>query len=219
MSTLIRTETGKDPRGNLYLTNVYQSFADMTPAANATSYTLTLEDGVYTLSETFTEEIPDPSGGGGQVYPEIWSLDVSTVTEPIETFLLFKNGLSSLEMGQWTQWKAGQPPGTNTYPDGFPKNSSNQYVQQLLLRFNRGETDYLTPRIVVKNQKVFSVPPNLSGVGYATNDIAGNPFTFSNQVNFLFTGATCVQEGGTFRVTREWLTSRPGKWDSYIYGP
>jgi hypothetical protein len=219
MSTLIREETGKDPRGNLYITKVYQSFSDITPDQNATSYTLTLDDGVYTLSETFTEEIPDPSGGGGQVYPEIWSLDVSTVTEPIETFRLFKDNLSSLEMGQWAQWKAGQPPGTNTYPDGFPKNSSNQYVQQLLLRFNRGETDYLTPRIVVKNQKVFAVPPNLSGVGYATNDISGNPFTFSNQVNFLFTGATCVQEGGTFRVTREWLTSKPGKWDSYIYGP
>jgi hypothetical protein len=28
-----------------------------------------------------------------------------------------------------------------------------------------------------------------------------------------------VTEGSNFRVTMEWLTSRPGKWDSYIYGP
>jgi hypothetical protein len=220
MSTLIRTETGKDARGNKYLTNVYQDFASMTPDTGATSYTLTQEDGVYTLTETFTEEVPDPGGGGGgQVYPDIWSLDISTITEPIETFLLFRAGISAQEMGQWTAWKAGKEPGTDTYPSGFPANSSNNYVQQLLLRFNRGEVDYLTPRIVVRHQKVFVVPPNLGGVGYASNDISGCPFTFSNQVNFLFTGATCVQEGSTFRVSREWLTSKPGKWDSYIYGP
>lgn len=210
---------GKDARGNKYLTNVYQDFAEMTPTTGATSYTLSQEDGVYTLSETFTEEIPDPGGGGGQTYPEIWSLDVSTVTEPIETFLLFKNGISAQEMGYWTQWKSGKEPGGDTYPSGFPKSSVNEYVQQLLLRFNRGEIDYLTPRIVVKNQKVYQVAPSLAGVGFATNDIQGCPFTFSNQVNFLFTGATAVQEGGLVRVTREWLTSRPGKWDSYIYGP
>jgi hypothetical protein len=219
MSTLIRTETGKDARGNKYLTNVYQSFTEINQTAGATSYTLTQEDGVFTLSETFTEEIPDPGGGGGQGYPEIWSLDVSTVTEPIESFLLFKNGMSAGEMGYWAQWKAGQLPGTNTYPEGFPKNSTTEAVQELLKRFNRGETDYFTPRIVVKNQKVFSTPPSLTGVGFATGDIQGCPFTFSTNVNFLFTGASSVQEGGTFRVTREWLTSRPGKWDSYIYGP
>jgi hypothetical protein len=72
---------------------------------------------------------------------------------------------------------------------------------------------------VVKNQKVFVAPPSLGGVGFATNEITGCPFTFSSQVNFLFTGASSVQEGGTFRVTREWLTSKPGKWDSYVYGP
>lgn len=187
----------------------------MTPSAGVTSWTQTQEDGVYTLTETITEQVPDPGGGGGTTYPDIWSLDISTVTEPIETAYYFQNGMSLTEMGQWMAWKQGRETG---YPDGFPQNSGNQVVLDLLARFNRGETEYLTPRIVLKHQKVYSVPPALTGVGYATNTVNGNPFDFSNTVNFLATGATATQEGGNFRVTQEWLTSRPGGWDSLIYG-
>ena len=220
MSTLVRTETGRDSRGNKFLTNTYEDFAQMTPDASASSWSLSQQDGVWRLEETYTEQVPDPGGGGGATtFPDIWSLDISTVTEPIETFLLFRNGLSAQEMGWWNQWKAGKDPGSETYPSGWPISSSNGYVQALLLRFNRGEVDYLTPRIVLKHQKVYSAPPSLEGVGYATNTVAGNPFNFASTVNFLFTGATSVQEGANYRVTREWLTSRPGKWDSYIYGP
>jgi len=220
MSTLVRTELGRDQRGNKFQTNVYESFTTMTPDSGASSWSLTQADGVFTLTETYTEQVPDPGGGGGgTTFPDIWSLDVSTITDPIETFILFKLNISAQEMGYWTQWKAGREPGSTTYPSGFPGNSTNPYLQQMLLRFNRGETDFLTPRIVVKHQKVYTVPPGLGGVGFATNDISGSPFTFSSQVNFLLTGATCVQEGANYRVTQEWLTSKPGKWDSYIYGP
>jgi hypothetical protein len=223
MSTLIRTETGKDARGNKYLTNVYQDFASMTPDASATSFTLTQEDGVYTLTETFTEEVPDPGGGGGgQVYPDIWSLDVSTTTEPMESNPYFKNGMTLQQMSWWAAWKAGRDAEDGKiYPtDGFPGTgpSTNAVVQALYERFNRGETDYLAPRCVVKHQKVYLVPPSLGGVGFAVNDIAGNPFNFPNDVNFLATGATAVQEGSTFRVTLEWLVSKPNKWDVLIYG-
>ena len=221
MSTLVRTETGRDARGNKYLTNVFESFETMTPDPQASNFSLTQADGVFTLTETYTEQVPDPGGGGGggTTFPTIWSLDVSTITEPIETFILFRLNISTTEMGYWTQWKAGREPGATTYPSGFPGNSSNAYLQQMLLRFNRGETDYLTPRIVLKLQKVYSSPPALTGVGMATNTVTGNPFTFSSTVNFLMTGATAVQEGANYRVTMEWLTSRPGGWDSYIYGP
>jgi hypothetical protein len=216
MKTLTKTETGKDARGNKYLTNVYQDFAEMIPTAGVTSYTLTQEDGVYTLTETFTEEVPDPGGGGGgQTYPDIWSLDVSTITEPLETNPYFKNGINAEIMGQWAAWKMGRDTG---YPDGFPQNSGNQALEELLTRFNRGETDYLSPRCVLKHQKVYTVPPALSGVGFASGDPSGNPFSFPSNVNFLMTGATAVQEGGTFRVTFEWLVSKPGKWDTLVYG-
>lgn len=220
MSTLVRTETGKDARGNKYLTNVSESFETMTPDSGASSFSLTQADGVFTLTETYTEQVPDPGGGGGgTVFPDIWSLDISTITDPIETFILFRSNISSQEMGYWTQWKAGREAGATTYPSGFPGNSSNAFLQQMLVRFNRGETDYLTPRIVLKHQKVYASPPGLGGVGLATNSVSGNPFTFSASVNFLMTGATAVQEGENYRVTMDWLTSRPGGWDSYIYGP
>jgi hypothetical protein len=218
MKTLTRVETGRDARGNKYQTKVYQDFAEMTVTSGVTSYVATQEDGVYTLSETITEEVPDPGGGGGAGFPEIWSLDVSTISEPIETNAYFRTGMSLAEMSWWARWKAGMEAAAGT-PDGFPASSTNQVVQNLYQRFNRGETDYLTPRIVVKFQKVYMVPPPLTGVGRATNDIAGNPFTFSNTVNFLMTGGTALREGGTYRVTMEWLTSKPGGWDQLIYGP
>jgi hypothetical protein len=222
MSTLVRTETGRDARGNKFLTNTYESFTQPTPAATASNWTLSQADGVWTLTETYTETVPDPGGGGGTTFPDIWSLDISTVTDPIETFILFRNNISAQTMGWWQNWKAGREPGPTTYPDdGFPAYgpSTTEWTNQLLLRFNRGEVDYLTPRIVVKHQKVYSVPPHFDGVGFATNTISGCPFNFSNQVNFLMTGATATQEGGNYRVTMEWLTSRPGGWDSYLYGP
>ena len=217
MSTLVRTELTRDQRGNKTQTNVYESFATMTPDTGASSWSLTQADGVFTLTETYTEQVPDPGGGGGggTTYPDIWSLDVSTISEPIETNPYFKTNMTQLEMSQWTAWKQGRDTG---YPNGFPQNSTNDVVQQLLLRFNRGETDYLTPRQVLKHQKVYSVAPSLNGVGFATGAPAGNPFSFRTDVNFLLTGATAVQEGGNFRVTFEWLTSSPGNWDSYIYG-
>lgn len=222
MSTLVRTETGRDSRGNKFLTNTYEDFSQMTPDTGASSWTQSQADGVWTLTETYTEQVPDPGGGGGATtYPDIWSLDISTVTEPIESFIIFRNNITPQTMGYWQNWKAGRDPGPNTYPDdGFPVYgpSTTEYTQQLLLRFNRGEVDYLTPRIVVKHQKVYAVPPALTGVGYASNNIAGCPFNFATSVNFLMTGATATQEGANFRVTMEWLTSRPGGWDSYVYG-
>jgi hypothetical protein len=221
MSTLTRVETGRDARGNLYQTKVYKGFEALTPSNSATSYTLTHEDGVYTLSETFTENVPDPGGGAGS-FPDIWSLDVSTITEAMESNLYFKNGMTLEQMGWWTAWKMGRDAEKGKiYPiDGFPGSgpSTSAVVQQIYERFNRGETDYLSPRVVVKLQRVYATPPNLGGTGYATGNIPGCPFSFRSDVNFLQTGATAVTEGNLFRVTLEWLVSKPGNWDILIYG-
>jgi hypothetical protein len=64
MSTLVRTETGRDQRGNKFQTNVYESFTSILASANASSWSLTHADAVFTLTETFTEQVPDPGGGG-----------------------------------------------------------------------------------------------------------------------------------------------------------
>jgi len=213
MITLTRSETGKDARGNKYLTNTYESFQTIPPSTGASSYTLTHVDSVYTLVETFTEQVPDPGGGGGgTTFPDIWSLDVTTTTEPIETNLYFRNGMSAAEMSNWTRWKQGREDATD------PNTSDNPVVQALYQRFNRGETDYLAPRSVVKLQKVYTVPPSLAGVGFASGKPAGCPFSFATDTNFLFTGANVVTEGGLYRVTREWLSSSNGPWDPDIYG-
>jgi len=213
MSTLVRTETGRDARGNKFLTETYESFTEPTPSLSANSWSKSQSDGVWTLVETYTEEIPDPGGGGGNVFPDIWSLDITTTSEPIETHPVFRLYMSNAEMANWTAWKQGREDATD------PATSSNAAVQNLYLRYNRGQTDYLASRIVLKHQKVYVAPPSLAGVGYALDEITGNPFTFSNSVNFLVTGATCVQEGSNYRVTMEYLTSSFGKWDSYLYGP
>ena len=216
MSTLVRTETGRDQRGNKFQTNVYESFTSILPSANASSWSLTHADAVFTLTETFTEQVPDPGGGGGGAgFPDIWSLDITTSSEPIETNKVFRDGLSASEMAEWTAWKQGRD---GDYADGFPASSGNASVQALFARFNRGETDYLAPRIVLKLQKVYVTPPSLGGVGYAQGTPSGCPFTVPTGTNWLFTGATSVTEGGKYRVTQEWMSSSNGPWDSYIYG-
>jgi len=219
MSTLVRTEVGRDQRGNKFQTNVYESFTTMTPDPAASSWTLTQSDGVFTLTETYTEQVPDPGGGGGgTTYPDIWSLEASTISDPIESNNYFKYGLSAQEMGWWTQWKSGAAFGPNTYPEGFPKNAENPKIGELLERFNRGETDYLSPRIIIKHQKVYSVAPTFSLVGKAFGTIDGCPFQFGTTINFLFTGASITQEGSNYRVTLEYLTSKSNFWDELIYG-
>jgi hypothetical protein len=212
MSTLVRTELGRDQRGNKYQTNVTESFTSMTPDIGASSWSLTQADGVFTLTETYTEQVPDPGGGGGgTTYPEIWSLDISTITEPIESNVRYgTQNISDELMRRWRQWKVDR--------NGNPSAWGNQYITELYIRFNRGMVDYLSPRIVLKFQKVYTSPPSLVGVGRAINSIQNNPFNFSNTVNFLTTGATCVQEGSNYRVTIEWLTSAPGGWDAALYG-
>jgi hypothetical protein len=213
MSTLVRTEVGRDQRGNKFQTNVSESFTTMTPDTAASSWTLTQADGIFTLTETYTEQVPDPGGGGGggTTFPDIWSLDLSTVTEPIETHPRFQSPAISDElMRRWTQWKIDR--------NGNPTTWGNERITALYIRFNRGTTDYLSPRIVLKLQKVFSSPPaDLARVGYAFGKPTGCPFDFSTSVNFLFTGATCMQEGSNYRVTAEWLTSKPGGWDALLY--
>jgi hypothetical protein len=212
MSTLVRTELGRDQRGNKFQTNVYESFTTMTPDTAASSWTLTQADGIFTLTETYTEQVPDPGGGGsGTTFPDIWSLDLSTVTEPIETHPRFRSqNISDDLMRRWKQWKIDRI--------GSPSTWGNEYITALYIRFNREATDYLSPRIVLRHQKVYSSPPaGLSTVGLAYDTVTGNPFDFSPLVNFLFTGATCVQEGSNYRVTAEWLTSKPGGWDALLY--
>jgi hypothetical protein len=184
----------------------------MVPDTAASSWTLTQADGVFTLTETYTEQVPDPGGGGsGTTFPDIWSLDVSTITEPIETHPKFQApAISDDLMRRWTQWKIDRI--------GNPATWGNERITALYIRFNRGMTDYLSPRFVLKLQKVFSSPPaDLGRVGYAFGKPTGCPFDFSTSVNFLFTGATCVQEGSNYRVTAEWLTSKPGGWDALLY--
>jgi hypothetical protein len=213
MSTLVRTELGRDQRGNKFQTNVSESFATMTPDTAASSWTLTQADGIFTLTETYTEQVPDPGGGGGggTTFPDIWSLDITTVTEPIETHPRFQSpAISDDLMRRWTQWKIDRI--------GSPATWGNERITALYVRFNRGTTDYLSPRIVLKHQKVYSSPPaGLAGVGYAFDKPPGCPFDFATSVNFLSTGATCVQEGSNYRVTAEWLTSKPGGWDALLY--
>lgn len=212
MATLTRTELGRDARGNKYQTNVTESFEDITPDASASSWTKVHADGIYTLTEIYTEAVPDPGGGGGDVYPDIWSLDITTGSEPIESNTTFKNFMSEAEMANWTAWKMGRETATD------PKTSTNSVVQALYKRFNRGETDYLAPRSVLKLQRVYTAPPSLAGVGYASGTPDGCPFSFSSDLNWLFTGAHAVKEGNLYRVTKEWLSSANGKWDSYLYG-
>lgn len=215
MATLVKQTFTKDSKGFVSTENVYEAFdAHISPTEGARSWTQSVSDGKYSLTETFTDEIPNPDPGGGgppNVFPDTWSIEVSTSAEPIETHPIF----ASVTTEQWAQvrlWKNGAP-----NPAGWTPGSVGPTGAKYQALIDRGQTTYLSPRIVVKHTYTNTEIPNLSQVGRLNfpSFIEGKG---PAGVDYILTGATAVKEGPNYKVALEWLGSAFGGWDPVLYG-
>ena len=212
MGTLVSVSTTRDPRGFTTSEYVYEDFAEMTPDADARSWTQRLTDGKYTLTETYTDEQTPGGGGNPPTYPDTWSVEISTGSEPIESHPQFSSYFSDAQWEKYRLWRNGAPDPA----DWTPATQMGDRGAQLQLRISKGITTYLAPKITVKHTFTQVGKPTLAAVGQINWPDFASGITPSG-VNFILTGASVTQDGNLYRVAYEWLGSAPGGWDTFLY--
>lgn len=212
MATLSKTTQSRDPRGYITTEYTWESFdGEITPNPTARQWQQSFENSKHTLVETYINTVPDPGGGGGQTYPETWSIEVSTGSEPIEGHPNFGSNFTEAFWTKYRLWKNGQP----SPADWTPATAGTLGVR-LMQYINQGITSYLSPKIVIKHTYSSTSAPDLAAVGMRNFPSFAGGLT-PEGVDFIVTGASCVQEGPTFRISYEWLGSALGGWDQYLY--
>lgn len=210
MATLNKLTVSKDARGSITTEKIWQDFSDITPSSDARAWSITQSDGVYSLTETFF----DPTGeepGGVPTFPETWSCEVSTAAEPIESHPKFSS-FSDSDWAKYRKWRNGAPDPSDWTPAQMGANGA---VLQAFV--NKEITTYLAPKIVIKHTFVSTSKPDLAKIGkldypsFASNMAPAG-------VNFILTGASCVQEGPNYKMSYEWLGSALGGWSTFLYG-
>jgi hypothetical protein len=229
-STLVKTEIVYNTRDNSKTTTeTYESFDGFGNEIDGKSNRkYSHENGVYRYSGDvieYFEGTGQSSGGGGS---DIYSVEISTGSEPIETHPRYA-GLSDDFWRNWEIWKsdktsdllktANLPSGsqtyvTNGYWDPFKLDSQNP-GGELVQKWKKGIREYLAPKVISRHQ-TSGAPANLSGVG----KIDTPPYTAGvSGRTWLFTGASSRYNvsTGTFETTYEWLASGPKNWDEDLY--
>lgn len=229
-ATLVKTEIVYNTRDNSKTTtSTYESFDGYGNEVDGkANRKFSHENGVYRYSGDtveYFEGIGQTSGGSGS--SDIYSVEISTGSEPIETHPLFQ-GLSSDFWRNWEIWKsdktsellksANLPSGSELYvTKGYwdPFKITSEPTTLLVEKWSKGIREYLAPKVVSKHQTSGS-PSNLSKVG----KIETPAYTFGiSGRNWLFTGASSRYNvaTGVFETTYEWLASGPKQWDTDLY--
>lgn len=229
-ATLVKTEIVYNTRDNSKTTtSTYESFDGYgTEVDGKANRKFSHENGVYRYSGDdveYFEGVGQTSGSGSS---DIYSVEISTGSEPIETHPRYA-GLSDNFWRNWEIWKndktsdllkaANLPSGseayvTNGYWDPF-KLSPDTPGGELVQKWKKGIREYLAPKVVSRYQ-TSGAPTNLSAVGYITVP----PYTAGiTGRNWLFTGASSRYNvaTGVFETTYEWLASGPKEWDHDLY--
>jgi hypothetical protein len=189
------------------------------------------ENGVFRYSgetvEYFQGTGATSGGSQGPGEGDIYSLEISTGAEPLETHPIFKP-IGNEFWKLWEIWKTDKTSDllkpekigglsiyvTNGYWDPFTYTSNP--IKLLVDKWATGVRDYLTPKVVSRYQT--SGPAvNLLNVG----KIDSPPYTggIAGTRNWLFTGASSRWNvaTSTFETTYEWMASGPLKWDEDLY--
>jgi len=208
-AVLTKEESSQDSKGQLTTSQTWESFTEPPPAPpGAKNLRRSHADGKYTLVCEWTP--PDPAAG------ESYSVEGSMSQEPIETHKLFKD-VSAQDWKQWNLWKnnASDPALGGWTPDTAP-------LSILADLYNKGVTDYLVPKAVVRITRIESNSPNLVRLGSITQP-SGAP-QLPQGCDWLLTGASGTMDSTKadgqpqWSNTYEYISSGPAGWNPIIYG-
>ena len=201
-AVLTKSESSTDSKGRAITTETWEAF-DGPPSApsGAANIKRTHTDGKHTL--TFDNTPTDNAG-------EEYSVEGSMSQEPIETHEKFKN-ISAADWKKWNLWK------NNTKDEALEGwKPDTGAMADLAALYEKGVTDYLVPRAVVRITRSEGSSPRLSKLGKI--DAPSGAPTLPSGANWMLTGASgAKQEGGKWSNTYEYMSSGPAGWNSEIY--
>ena len=91
--------------------------------------------------------------------------------------------------------------------------------KQALEKIQRGQTSYYSPKVTWRQatvRKASAASSDLQKIGKIDEPDGRQP-SLSDGRNWLYNGVTQTQEGGSYRIEREWIASDRGGWDEDIY--
>ena len=91
--------------------------------------------------------------------------------------------------------------------------------KKALEKIQRGQTSYYSPKVTWRQatvRKASAASSDLQKIGKIDEPDGMQP-SLSDGRNWLYNGVTQTQEGGSYRIEREWIASDRGGWDEDIY--
>ena len=91
--------------------------------------------------------------------------------------------------------------------------------KKALEKIQRGQTSYYSPKVTWRQatvKKASAASSDVRKIGKLDEPDGRQP-ALSDGRNWLYNGVTQTQEGGSYRIEREWIASDQGGWDADIY--
>jgi hypothetical protein len=91
--------------------------------------------------------------------------------------------------------------------------------KKALEKIQRGQTSYYSPKVTWRQatvRKASAASSDVRKIGKIDEPDGRQP-ALSDGRNWLYNGVTQTQEGGSYRIEREWIASDRGGWDEDIY--
>lgn len=91
--------------------------------------------------------------------------------------------------------------------------------KKALTKIQRGQISYYSPKLTWRQatvKKSSAAASDIRKIGKIDNPDGRQP-SLPDDGNWLLNGVTQTQEGGAYRIEREWIASDGGGWDSDIY--
>jgi len=210
MAINTKSESTTDSKGVVVTTQTWEAF-DSEPSAPAGAKNIkrTHADGKYTLTyddAAGSEDPNDPTNSGGTTY----SVEGSMSQEPIETHEKFRS-VSAEDWKKWNLWKNNSK--DEELAGWKPEEGA---IAELSALYDKGVTDYLVPRAVVRVTKIEGGSPQLSRLGKISSP-AGAP-TLPSGATWMLTGASGNSGAdGKWSNSYEYMSSGPAGWNTDIY--
>jgi hypothetical protein len=201
-----KSEWSQNSKGQMIESQTWESFTSPPSAPfGAKNIRRSHADGKFTLVCDIAPNQNDADG---------YSVEGSMSQEPIETHEKFTD-IGDEDWKKWNLWKNNP---NDDELSGWKPSEQSGPMGLLGRLYEKGVTDYLVPRAVVRIQRSEGTPPRLSRLGRIEAP-AGSP-TLPSGANWMLTGASGIrgEEPGKWINTYEYMSSGPAGWDRDIYG-